>query len=69
MKDIKRCPKCESVEGYFIKQTVSGKINYRFNFDGSEADNGDMHDHLEYKGGSVAYCLKCKKRLFRMDTK
>ncbi|WP_267459218.1 hypothetical protein [Caproicibacter fermentans] len=38
-----------------------------YNFDGSETDNGEMYDLLQYSGGKYAYCLHCDKRLFRME--
>jgi hypothetical protein len=64
---LEACPKCGSDEGYYTKETASGTIRYRYNYDGSEAENGDMYDGLSYKGGKWAYCLSCDKRLFEMQ--
>jgi hypothetical protein len=64
---MKECPHCGSDEGYYEKITVSGKSIYRYNFDGSEAENGDMYDGLSYKRRSnFAYCLECEKRIFKL---
>jgi len=66
-KDIPdKCPHCGSDDGYYNKQQLSGTAIYRFKFDGSEAENGDMYDLLRCKGGKIAYCLNCDKRLFKM---
>lgn len=66
---IQRCPYCGSTEGYYVKQQAHGPITYKFNFDGSEAENGDMYDDLRITGGKIAYCLNCDKRLFNMNDK
>lgn len=66
---IDRCPHCGSSEGYFTREQVRGVVNFRYNFDGSEAENGEMYDNLSYSGGKYAYCLHCGKYLFRMEKK
>lgn len=61
-----KCPHCGSDE-YYEKQTVKGKIIYRYKFDGSEAENGEMYDGLDHRRSSqFAYCSECHKRLFRL---
>lgn len=68
VSNLKCCPKCQSNEGYYVKQSVKGKIIFRQNFDGSEADNGDMYDHLEHTYISkYAFCLNCKEKIFRIE--
>lgn len=62
-----KCPYCNSKEGYYTKIQVKGSMIYRYNYDGSEADNGDMYDGLTYTSGKCAYCLSCDKRLFKMS--
>lgn len=64
---IDRCPHCDSTEGYYTKEQARGVINFRYNFDCSEAENGEMYDNLSYSGGKFAYCLRCGKRLFKME--
>lgn len=64
---IDRCPFCGSTDGYYTKEQVHGEVNFRHNFDGSEAENGDMYENLSFSGGKYAYCLNCGKRLFPMD--
>lgn len=65
---LKRCPHCLSVDGYYIKTQIRGTCESRYTFDGkfSEDDNSDMHDGLSYKGGKWAYCRCCHKRLFKL---
>ncbi|MGE4282356.1 MAG: hypothetical protein AB7G87_01405 [Clostridia bacterium] len=64
---VDKCPFCESDSGFYTKEQVHGSINVRHNYDGSEAENGSMYECLSYKGGKFAYCLDCKRRLFKMS--
>ncbi|MFD0771637.1 hypothetical protein ACFQZ1_23155 [Bacillus sp. CGMCC 1.60114] len=64
---IDKCPHCSSNEGYYTKEQVYGTVRYKHNFDGREADNSSLHDHVSYKGGKVAYCIDCNKKLFNMS--
>jgi hypothetical protein len=66
---IEQCPHCGSTEGYYTKGQVRGSIITRYNYDGSDADNGDMYEHLFHTGGKVAYCLSCNKKLFWIEQK
>lgn len=61
------CPKCDNDE-FYVKQNVSGTIDYNYKLDGSrDAYNGDYIDHLRYKTISkYAYCNNCNKRLFKI---
>lgn len=52
-------------EGYYIKGKIQGSAISRKNFGGSRGENSDMHDHLTYKFGKLAYYLDCHKRLFK----
>lgn len=61
-----QCPHCGSSEGYYTKVQISGSSIWKHNFDGSERDNGEFHDHLNYKDSKFAYCMNCKKRIFKM---
>lgn len=65
---IDGCQHCGSKEGFFEKQQIHGRINYRYNFDGTEADNTDIYDLTTVTRGKYAYCLHCGKRLFKMPT-
>ena len=62
-----KCPHCHSDEGYYTKSTYKGKGIFRFNFDGSEAENGDMYDGLVETQSKYVYCLNCDKRLFKTE--
>ncbi|RXZ84607.1 hypothetical protein EBB07_00905 [Paenibacillaceae bacterium] len=65
---MKECSHCKSDEGYYEKYTASGETVFYHNFDGSEADNGEMHEGLTYKLRSkFAFCRNCEKKLFRLD--
>lgn len=64
---IKECPYCGSIDGFFTKQQAHGTCIMHHNFDGSECDNSDYYDYLECTGGTYAYCINCKKRLFKMS--
>jgi len=66
-KGMKECPYCGSEE-YYIKQSFKGTCEYIFRFDGKEAENGHIHDNIQYKNTSkYAYCSECDKRLFKID--
>lgn len=63
---IEKCPHCGSGDGYYTKEQAHGNVTRYYNYDGSDCDNGQMHDYLTYSGGKYAYCIKCDKRLFKM---
>ncbi|TPG86860.1 hypothetical protein EEL32_12165 [Brevibacillus laterosporus] len=63
---MKECPQCGSDEGYYMRMYASGSVKYYIGFDGSERNNGDMYEHLNHKGGKVAYCSNCDKKLFKL---
>lgn len=64
---LKKCPHCGSDEGCYVKGRVSGRYIFRFTFDGAEADNSAIHDHLSYKDGKTLYCLNCDKRIAKRE--
>lgn len=49
-----------------VKAQISGSSIWRHNFDGSERDNADFHEPLNYKDNKFAYCIDCNKRIFKM---
>lgn len=62
---LNKCPYCGSEE-FYINQSVSGKVEYHYRFDGEVAENGELHEPLNYTDiGKFAYCSCCRKRLFR----
>lgn len=65
--DVEKCKYCNSSEGYYTKERVSGTVIIIYRFDGEEADNGDMYDGVRYHGGKIAYCINCDKKLFRIE--
>ena len=64
---MKKCPHCGSTESYYLKYQVYGSAKCYFNFDGSEAENGDMYEYLQHKGGKVAYCSNCHKKICKAE--
>lgn len=64
---ITECPQCGNDE-FYVKQKVSGTIDYNFKLDGSnDAYNGEYLDYLKYTIISkYAYCNHCNKRLFKI---
>lgn len=64
---VDRCPNCGSNMGFYSKDYIRGKIRYNYNFDGSEAENGEMYDTISTITGKWAYCCNCHKRLFRVS--
>ncbi|ASA22627.1 hypothetical protein B9T62_18645 [Paenibacillus donghaensis] len=64
---ITQCPHCNSSEGYYIKEQVSGTVHYRTNFDGSEADNTEVYDYLKHRSGKLAFCINCNKKIFKVE--
>ncbi|NKX13259.1 hypothetical protein [Bacillus cereus] len=63
---VDECPHCDSSEGYYTKVQISGSSICSHNFDGSEREDGDFHDSLNYKDSKFAYCIDCDKRIFKM---
>lgn len=63
---ITECPHC-GCGTFYTKDYICGPSCFYANLDGSDADNGSLHDSLKYKNGKVAYCADCDKKLFKMD--
>ena len=61
------CKHCGSTEGIYTKNSYKGSGIMRFNFDGSEGENGDMYDCLCEVQSKYVYCLNCDKRLFKTE--
>lgn len=38
---------------------MSGSVDYNYHFDGSDCDNGEMHDGLDYRENKTAFCKSC----------
>ncbi len=64
---FEKCPKCGSEDGFYTKEQARGPIRYKYNFDGSESDNGEMYEGLSFFGGNYAYCIACDKRIFKVE--
>ena len=60
---IDKCPHCGSDEGFYNNFRVSGWSRYKYRFDGEDAYNGDMWDHINSKDSKKAYCCKCEKEI------
>lgn len=63
---VEKCQYCGSDNGFYTKDYVSGSTRSYFNFDGTDADNGDYFEHLAVRSGKYAYCVNCDKRLFKI---
>ena len=66
---VSNCPCCGNDE-FYVKQKVSGTIEYNYKLDGSNsAYNGEYIDNLNYYTISkYAYCNICRKRLFKIES-
>lgn len=60
---IERCPHCGKGTGFYQKNYVYGPVSYNLKFDGTEDDNSEMYNALNYKYGKVAYCSECDKKI------
>ena len=62
-----KCPFCSSNEGFFTREQIHGAIRFRYNFDGSEKDNSNVYNDVNFTGGRAAYCISCNRLIFRFD--
>ncbi|EJO8074291.1 hypothetical protein Q3R63_004412 [Salmonella enterica] len=56
------CPHCGGDE-FYVRATASGTTSVFYRFDGGEAFNGHMWDHVSLKEKKTAYCADCQKRV------
>ena len=63
----KECPHCHSKEGYYIRYQYSGSGIYRFSFNSTEMENGDMYDNLISIPSKHYYCLNCNKIIGKVE--
>lgn len=64
---ISICPHCGSNEGYYTKDNFRGRTEFAHKYDGAFADNSEMYSQLLHVQGKYAYCLSCRKRLFKIE--
>lgn len=64
---IQECPHCGSSYGFYDKGSARGIVYTNYNFDGTPADNAELHDSLNYQYGKIAYCLGCHKKIASME--
>lgn len=65
------CPFCGSTTFYEIDYP-KGPVYYRFNADGSEADNTDMYNSLSFykrRNDNFIYCDNCHKKIAYGETR
>lgn len=56
------CPHCESQEGFYTKEQVTGPSEPHYTNEGHyAAENGHIYDSVSHSGGKRAYCIVCKK--------
>jgi hypothetical protein len=60
---IAKCPHCSSSEGYFRKPKVTGMTETNYSFDGSDAENGELHTPLAYVQQKTLYCQECRESI------
>lgn len=60
--ELNVCPFCGSTE-FYSKQQASGTVRYYKSFDGTEVDNCQMYDSLNYQYSGKRYCADCDKYL------
>lgn len=66
ISELSQCPHCGGSTWYEL-QRYSGVYEFRTNFDGSEAENGDMFDGATYKTISkYAYCSSCNRKIAKL---
>jgi len=56
------CPHCGCDE-YYRKGRYSGNYEYRYRFDGKEADNSGLHDGAEYVENKTMFCAECHRKM------
>ena len=57
------CKICGGTVAY-MKQKIIGECDFKINIDGTDADNGGMHDGLKYKDKWKHYrCVVCDTRM------
>lgn len=61
--ELSKCPHCSSMAGYFRKTKVSGMTETNYSFDGSEAQNEDLHSPLVYVDQKTIYCQNCRESI------
>lgn len=67
IENLKCCPYCGG-ETWYRLQTYKGTCEFRTNFDGTEAENDDMYDGVEYKfKDKFAYCTSCNEKIAIAD--
>ena len=64
---IDSCPHCGNHYDFYTKDYIQGSTRYNYEFDGTQAYNGELFDYLGNISGKYAYCGKCDKRLFKMS--
>ena len=66
VSELTECPYCGS-ETFYYNCKVLGTVATHVNFDGSQADNYEMHDGLRYEPMRSAYCSQCQRKIARND--
>jgi uncharacterized Zn ribbon protein len=69
VSELSCCPHCQSEYGYYRTVRMSGESDCHYNFDGSETDNSQLHDHLDYKEKKTMFCRECRKPIGQVETK
>ena len=67
IQPLTECPHCHSDCGVFTKIDLIN-VPKNYNFDGTEAYNGEMYDNAEkIIDKPTVYCQKCGKAICRWD--
>ncbi|WP_144495851.1 hypothetical protein [Bacillus pumilus] len=62
------CPHCNSADGFFTQERVTGTATLYYDSVGDlEIEQSSMYDGLLHHGGTKAYCRECQKPLGKTE--
>lgn len=61
-KSISSCPWC-GCDVFYVHISMSGRGEFNYRFDGTAADNTQLHDSLKYKEGKTIFCRSCDSKI------
>ncbi|MFC5587467.1 hypothetical protein ACFPRA_00910 [Sporosarcina soli] len=62
------CPHCESQEGLYTKERVTGPSTPHYTKEGHYAEgNGHIYESVIHSGGKRTYCIVCKEYIGKSE--